>query len=191
MAKLIDAMGPSELKRRRGDAYAALVRSILYQQLAGPAAAAIHGRFLALFDGQGLSPEGVLALGIDRLRTAGLSRSKATAITDLSRRVADGELVLTGLHRHSDEEIVRRLSTVWGIGEWTAHMFLMFQLGRLDVWPTGDYGVRKGYALAYGLPDLPTPRQLAELGEVFRPYRSLAALYCWRVVDGFAAPPGW
>jgi len=191
MAGLIETLGPCDVRAKRGGAFAALVRSIQYQQLAGAAAAAIHARLLALFDGQGVTPEGVLALGIDRLRTAGLSGAKAAAVYDLAERVAGGELVLDGIGRVPDDEVVRRLCTVRGIGEWTAHMFLIFQLGRLDVWPVGDYGVRKGYAMVHRLPDVPSPRQLQELGEPYRPYRTLAAWYCWRALDGAAAPPGW
>ena len=190
MARLVDHFGPCDVKPKRGSPFAALVRSIQYQQLAGPAAAAIHLRLLALFDGAGVTPEAVLALGEDRLRTAGLSRAKAASVYDLAHRVAGGELVLNGIGRVGDDEVVRRLTTVRGIGEWTAHMFLIFQLGRLDVWPVGDYGVRKGYALAYKR-ELPTPRELLVLGERYRPYRTLAAWYCWRAVDGSAAPPGW
>jgi DNA-3-methyladenine glycosylase II len=191
MAGLVDTFGPCDVPRRRGGAFAALVRSIQYQQLAGPAAAAIHARLLALFDDDGVTPEGVLKLGVERLRTAGLSGAKAASVYDLASRVAEGALVLDGIGRATDEEIVRRLCTVRGIGEWTAHMFLIFQLGRLDVWPVGDYGVRKGYAMAYDLPEPPTARELEALGEVYRPYRTLAAWYFWRAVDGAAAPPGW
>jgi 3-methyladenine DNA glycosylase/8-oxoguanine DNA glycosylase len=191
MAGLVDTFGPCDVPRRRGGAFGALVRSIQDQQLAGPAAAAIHTRLLALFDGGGVTPEAVLDLGVDRLRTAGLSGAKAASVYDLASRVVGGSLVLEGIGRASDDEIVRRLCTVRGIGEWTAHMFLIFQLGRLDVWPVGDYGVRKGYALAYDLPKLPTSRELQPLGEVYRPYRTLAAWYFWRAVDGAAAPPGW
>jgi DNA-3-methyladenine glycosylase II len=191
MGALVDTFGPCDVPRRRRGAFAALVRSIQYQQLAGPAAAAIHARLIALFDGDGVTPEGVLALGVERLRTAGLSGAKAASVYDLASRVVEGELVLDRIGRATDEEIVRRLCTVRGIGEWTAHMFLIFQLGRLDVWPVGDYGVRKGYAMAYDLPEPPAPRELQSLGEVYRPYRTLAAWYFWRAVDGAAAPPGW
>ena len=181
MAQLIKRTGPFRLPRPSTDHFAALAESILYQQLAGAAAAAIHRRFVALFDG-GLSPEAVLALSQRRLRTAGLSGSKAASIRDLAAKVADGTVPLDHISRFSDEEIITRLSVVRGIGRWTAEMFLIFQLRRLDVWPVDDYGVRKGYSLAYGLRELPTPKQLQVEGERFRPYRTVPAWYCWQAV---------
>jgi len=113
----------------------------------------------------------------------GLSRSKVAAIRDLAAKIVDGSVRLQRIGRLSDEDIITALSTVRGIGRWTAEMFLIFQLRRLDVWPIGDYGVRKGYALAYGLKTLPTPKELDPLGERFRPYRTVAAWYCWRAVS--------
>lgn len=154
----------------------------MFQQLAGRAAAAIHARFLALFDGVGLSPEAVLALPEQRLRDAGLSAAKSAAVRDLATRSLDGTVPLRGLARLPDEEVIERLSAVRGIGRWTAEMFLIFQLCRLDVWPVDDYGVRNGYRIAYGLPVMPSARELAPLGETFRPYRSIAAWYCWQAV---------
>jgi DNA-3-methyladenine glycosylase II len=170
------------------DHFGALAESILYQQLAGAAAAAIHRRFVALFDGD-LSPEAVLALPEERLRGAGLSGSKAASIRDLAAKVADGTVPLDHINRLPDQKIIDRLTVVRGIGRWTAEMFLIFQLRRLDVWPVDDYGVRKGYALAYGMPALLTPKQLQVEGERFRPYRTVAAWYCWRAVH--AALPAW
>lgn len=164
------------------DSFAALVRSIMYQQLAGAAAATIHGRFLKLFS-NGLSPDAVLALPEGAMRSAGVSGSKAAAIADLALKVGDGTVPLHDVESQSDDELVARLIKVRGIGRWTAEMFLMFQLGRLDVWPVDDYGVRKGWALAHRLKELPTPRALQPLGDQFRPYRSVAAWYCWRAVD--------
>ncbi len=155
---------------------------ICYQQLAGRAAAAIHGRFELLFDGVP-TPGAVLAASIDDLRGAGLSGSKAASIRDLAEKVDLGLVELDRMSRLSDDVVVRELTLVRGIGEWTAHMFLMFQLGRLDVWPTGDYGVRNGYARMYGLPEMPTARALEPEGDRFRPYRSLVAWWCWRAVD--------
>jgi len=181
MAKLMKRTGSFRLPRPTGDRFTALAESILYQQLAGAAAAAIHRRFVALFDGD-LSPEAVLALPPRKLRAAGLSGSKAASIRDLAAKVADGTVPLDRIGRLPDEEIVTRLSVVRGIGRWTAEMFLIFQLRRLDVWPVGDYGVRKGYSLAYGLRDFLTPKQLEAEGERFRPYRTVAAWYCWRAV---------
>jgi DNA-3-methyladenine glycosylase II len=181
MAKLMKRIGPFRLPRPTTAHFAALAESILYQQLAGAAAAAIHRRFVALFDGD-LSPDAVLALPPKKLRAAGLSGSKVASIRDLAAKVADGTVPLHRIGRFPDEEIITRLSVVRGIGRWTAEMFLIFQLRRLDVWPVEDYGVRKGYALAYGLRDLLTPKQLQVEGERFRPYRTVAAWYCWRAV---------
>ena len=190
MARVIEQLGPLKLRPRGTDHFAALARSILYQQLAGAAAAAIHGRFITAVGGS-VTPEAVLAAGEVPLRGAGLSGAKAAAILDLATQVATGMLVLEGVERLTDDEIVARLVGVRGIGPWTAHMFLIFQLRRMDVWPVGDYGVRKGYAIAHGLAEAPTARELEALGDVYRPHRTVAALYCWRAVDGFAAPPGW
>jgi 3-methyladenine DNA glycosylase/8-oxoguanine DNA glycosylase len=181
MAKLMDRNGPFSLPRRSTRHFAALAESILYQQLAGAAAAAIHRRFVALFDGN-LSPDTVLALPARKLRAAGLSRTKTAAIRDLAGKIIAGAVPLHRIGRLPDEEIIAALSVVHGIGRWTAEMFLIFQLRRLDVWPVGDYGVRKGYALIYGLPRLPTPKELQSAGERFRPYRTVAAWCCWRAV---------
>jgi len=182
MARLIKAVGPIELRDPLENSFAALVRSIMYQQLAGAAAAAIHGRFLKLFAG-GLSPGAVIALPDGAMRAAGLSGSKAAAISDLAQKVEDGTVPLQDVESLSDDEVVARLVQVRGIGRWTAEMFLIFQLGRLDVWPVDDYGVRKGWARAHKLEDLPTPRALQSEGDRFRPFRTIAAWYCWRAVD--------
>jgi DNA-3-methyladenine glycosylase II len=182
MARLIKAVGPVELRPPSEDRFAALVRSIMYQQLAGAAANAIHGRFLKLF-ADGLSPAGVLALPDGAMRTAGLSGSKAAAVTDLARKVEEGTVPLADVDSLSDDDLIARLVQVRGIGPWTAQMFLMFQLRRLDVWPVEDYGVRKGWSTAHRLKDTIKPRDLQAEGEKFRPYRTIAAWYCWRVVD--------
>jgi DNA-3-methyladenine glycosylase II len=182
MARLIKAAGPMDMRDALDDNFAALVRSIMYQQLAGAAAATIHGRFLKLFS-DGLSPTAVLALPAGAMRSAGVSGAKQAAITDLARKVDDGTVPLHDVDSLSDDELVARLIQVRGIGRWTAEMFLMFQLRRLDVWPVDDYGVRKGWALAHKLTEPPTPRVLQGEGERFRPYRSVAAWYCWRAVD--------
>lgn len=182
MAKLVALAGPPRLRPRDPDGrFGALVRAIVFQQLAGKAAAAIHGRVRALVSGR-LTPEALSAVGDDALRGAGLSAAKLASIRDLSAKVADGTIPLERLGRLDDDEIVRRLSEVRGIGRWTAEMFLLFELRRLDVWPTGDLGVRAGYALAWGLDEPPTPKALEVLGEPFRPYRSVAAWYCWEAV---------
>lgn len=181
MAELMKRTGAFRLPKPSADHFGALAESILYQQLAGAAAAAIHGRFVALFNGN-LSPKAVLALRPAKLRSVGLSGNKTASIRDLARKVADGTVPLKRIEQLSDEEIVARLSVVRGIGRWTAEMFLIFQLRRLDVWPVTDYGVRQGYSLAYGLRDLLTPKQLQIRGERFRPYRTVAAWYCWEAV---------
>jgi 3-methyladenine DNA glycosylase/8-oxoguanine DNA glycosylase len=185
MRSMLERVGPADLRRGRPrrEHFAELARAILYQQLAGKAAAAIHGRFAALFDGEAPTPEAVLALPVAKLRAAGLSGSKAASIRDLAEKVLDGSVRLDRITRLPDDEIVRELTLVRGIGPWTAEMFLIFQLGRLDVWPVGDYGVRKGYALLYGMRDAPAASQLAPLGDRFRPYRSVAAWYCWRAAE--------
>ena len=181
MANLMKRTGPFHLPRPSTGHFATLAESILHQQLAGAAARAIHGRFVALFDGDP-SPEAVLAVPPRKLRAAGLSGRKVASIRDLAARVVDGSVPIHRLGRLADEELITRLSIVRCIGRWTAEMFLIFQLRRLDVWPVGDYGIRKGYALAYGLRKLPTPKQLDMVGERFRPYRTVAAWYCWQAV---------
>lgn len=188
MAALMQRTGPFRLPKPDTDHFAALAESILYQQLAGAAAAAIHGRFVALFNGD-LSPKAVLALRSAKLRAVGLSGNKTVSIRDLAAKIADGTVPLEHIGKLSDEEIVARLSVVRGIGRWTAEMFMIFQLRRLDVWPVSDYGVRKGYSLAYGLRDLLTPKQLQVEGERFRPYRTVAAWYCWQAVHEARRPP--
>lgn len=187
MARLIKAVGPVELRDPLGDGFAALVRSIMYQQLAGAAATAIHARFLKLF-ADGLSPAAVLALPEGAMRTAGVSGSKAAAIADLARKVHDGTVELHDVDGLSDDELVTRMVQVRGIGRWTAEMFLIFQLRRLDVWPVDDYGVRKGWAIAHDLKEPLPPRALQPEGDRFRPYRSIAAWYCWRAVESVVLP---
>jgi len=186
MAHLVAELGVPRLRPRHDTHFEALVRSIVYQQLAGPAAAAIHRRLIAALDGH-VEPKAVLAASDEALRGAGLSANKAASIRDLATKTLDGTVVLDprGLAREPDEEVIARLSTVRGIGRWTAEMFLLFQLRRMDVWPTGDLGVRRGYGLAYGVP-MPTPKALESFGDAFRPYRSVAAWYCWRANELYA-----
>jgi DNA-3-methyladenine glycosylase II len=186
VARLYEAVGPPRFRKPHDSHFAALVRSVTYQQLAGPAAAAIHGRLIAALGDQ-VTPEGVLALSTEAMRAVGLSGNKTASLRDLAAKVLDATVVLDprGLSRESDEEVIARLSTVRGIGRWSAEMFLMFQLRRLDVWPTGDLGVRRGYGLAWSVP-MPTPRQLEPLGDPFRPYRSVVAWYCWRASELYA-----
>jgi 3-methyladenine DNA glycosylase/8-oxoguanine DNA glycosylase len=162
--------------------FAALAEIVVYQQLAGRAAATIHGRFVAAVGGV-VTPATVLGAADADLAGAGLSRAKASAIRDLAERVAAGDVHLERLGRMDDDAVVEHLTRVRGIGPWSAHMFLMGPLGRLDVWPTGDYGVRAGVARAWSLAAVPSSRELEVHGDPFRPYRSLVAWYCWRVMD--------
>jgi DNA-3-methyladenine glycosylase II len=182
LGRVIARAGPVRFPDRAGDDFDALIESIVYQQLAGAAAAAIHRRLLDLFDGTGPSPEAVLSLSEDRLRAVGLSAAKAISIRDLAAKVADGTVPLHDVKDLADEEIVSRLIRVRGIGVWTAEMFLIFRLRRPDVWPVDDLGVRRGWQLAHELAAMPTPRELAASGEALRPHRTVAAWYCWRAV---------
>ena len=186
LADLVARVGLPKLRKPVDTHFAALARSIVYQQLAGAAAAAIHGRLVAALEGV-VEPAALLQLSDEQMRAAGLSANKTASLRDLAGKVLDGTVVLDprGLSRESDEELIARLSTVRGIGEWTAQMFLMFQLRRLDVWPTGDLGVRRGYGLAWKVA-MPAPKELAVLGDRFRPYRSVVAWYCWRAVEAYA-----
>jgi DNA-3-methyladenine glycosylase II len=186
IARLVAEAGPPRLSRPTESHFGTLVRAIVYQQLAGRAAAAIHGRLIAAAGGD-VSPQTLIALSDEQLRAVGLSRNKMASLRDLAAKVLDGTVVLSprGLARASDDEIAARLSAVRGIGPWTAEMFLIFQLRRLDVWPVGDLGVRRGYGLAWQVPT-PTARELKPLGEPFRPYRSVAAWYCWRAAELYA-----
>jgi DNA-3-methyladenine glycosylase II len=186
IARLMKETGLPRFRRPMESHFAALARAIVYQQLAGVAAAAIHGRLIAALGGD-VQPAALIALSDETLRAVGLSRNKVASLRDLAAKVLEGTVILSprGLSRESDEEIVARLSTVRGIGPWTAEMFLMFQLRRLDVWPTGDLGVRRGYGLAWGVP-MPTARELQQFGDPYRPYRSVVAWYCWRAAELYA-----
>jgi DNA-3-methyladenine glycosylase II len=181
--RLVAEAGPPKVRPPSETHFEALVRAVLYQQLAGPAAAAIHGRLIAAL-GDEVTPERLLSLPAGALRSAGLSANKAASLQDLAAKVLDGTVVLDppGLRDESHAEVVARLTAVRGIGKWTAEMFLMFQLRRLDVWPTGDLGVRKGFGLAWEIPT-PTAKQLEPLGDPYRPYRSVVAWYCWRAAE--------
>ena len=162
-----------------------LAESIAYQQLHGKAAATIFGRVCALYPGRKwLQPELVLATPDEKLRAAGLSSSKTAALKDLAAKTLDGIVPrASALAKMSDEEIIMRLTAVRGIGRWTVEMMLLFDLGRLDVWPVDDYGVRKGYAKTFRKRKMPKPKELLAIGERWRPYRSVAAWYFWRALD--------
>ena len=185
LAHLVALVGPIRHRPRNPDGhFGALVRSIVFQQLAGRAAQAIFGRVLTAVGGE-LSPEALAAAPDEVLRAAGLSANKLASLRDLSAKVLDGTVDLTTSSRRSDDEIIAGLVIVRGIGRWTAEMYLMFELRRLDVWPVDDLGVRQGYGLAWGLDPPPLAKELAPLGDPFRPYRSVVARYCWEAVALF------
>jgi DNA-3-methyladenine glycosylase II len=163
-----------------------LVRAILFQQLAGAAAATIQRRFFALHGDEAATPtpEQVLATTDEQFRAAGVSRQKASYLRDLAQHVVDDRLDFASLRRAPDVEVVRALTQVRGLGEWSAHMFLMFELERPDVLPTGDLGVRIGMRRVYGLEETPTPAQARVIGEPWAPYRSVGSWYMWRAVEG-------
>ncbi|MCW2960014.1 MAG: alkA [Thermoleophilia bacterium] len=189
MDRLIQLAGPFTV-RPEGvlDPFAYLIRSIIFQQLNGKAAGTIHGRVLDLFGGEVPSPEALLGTSVETLRTAGCSGGKAASLHDLARHMLDGEIPSHDeLRTLSDLELVTRLTAVRGIGPWTVHMVLMFQLGRPDVLPTGDFGIREGWRLVYGHELQPTPAAFRVATEAWRPYRSVASWYMYRAVDLYRA----
>ena len=179
---LIEAHGPYR-PRPAMDHYESLLRTILFQQLNGVAAASIRDRWLALYGGSYPTPTQLLATTDEAFRASGVSRQKAGYMRDVAQHVLAGSLDLDALESLSDEEIVPRITAVKGLGEWSAHMFLMFQLGRPDVLPVGDFGVRNGMRVAYGLPAMPSPAEAREIGARWAPYRSVASWYMWRAVE--------
>ncbi len=198
LARIIARSGPCHLQRETTQSiFEALLESIIYQQLNGKVAATITGRVKALFPEntkrirtrRGLvdgfpTPEQILAAPEELLRSAGLSRNKMLAIRDLAAKTVDGTVpTIKQANRMSDDELVERLVTVRGIGRWTVEMLLIFRLGRPDVFPVDDYGVRKGFAKMRKLAELPKPKELMPLGEKWRPYRSVASWYLWRAAE--------
>jgi DNA-3-methyladenine glycosylase II len=185
LANLMKRAGPFAMQLRKlHDPFEALAQNIIYQQIHGKAAAAIHKRVLDLFGGGKLQPEDILAAPEAALRGAGLSAAKLAALRDLAAKTVDGTVPsLARLRRMGDEEVVERLTRVRGIGRWTVEMLLMFRLGRPDVLPVGDFALRKGFAHAYGLNDSPKPKELSAFGERWRPYRSVASWYMWRAAE--------
>jgi len=179
---LIERVGACRL-RPRDSIYRSLFRSILYQQLAGNAAAAIHRRVCGLFDDGVPPPAEFLSARTEDLRAAGLSRQKTAYLRDLAAHFADGRLRAQRLARLSDSELVTAVTTVHGVGEWTAHMLLIFCLGRSDILPVGDYGVRKGMQQLYNLRELPKPEKMTRIAAPWQPYRSIASWYLWRLSD--------
>jgi len=181
LAAFIERAGPYAARPGQGDPFTSLARAIVFQQLAGRAAAAIYGRFAATVGGA-VTPDAILSAAPEALRAAGLSGNKTLSLIDLATKVRDGTVPLEGIEAHDDEEIIARLSTVRGIGRWTAEMFLLFELERPDVWPVDDLGVRHGWSLIHELSELIKPKALQAEGDRFRPHRSAVALYCWHAV---------
>lgn len=185
LAELIERVGTVRLELHgTASPFESLVRSIVYQQLSGKAASTIHGRLAALFQGGRVQPEPLLDHADDTLRTAGISRGKIAALRDLAARTLDGTVPRADeLDSMTDDEIVERLVRVRGVGRWTAEMLLIFGLGRPDVLPVHDYGVRHGFKLTYRKRSMPTPEQLTRRGERWRPFRTVASWYMWRAVE--------
>lgn len=183
MGRLIKLAGPFTMEiRRLHNPFEDLARNIIFQQLHGRAAAAIHERVRALFGKKRLYPQDILAAPDEDLRRAGLSGAKLAALRDLAAKTLDGTVpTLAQLRRMKDEEIIERLTEVRGIGRWTVEMLLIFRLGRPDVLPVGDLAVLKGFSMAYGKKELPKPKELLQYGEHWRPFRSVASWYLWRV----------
>jgi DNA-3-methyladenine glycosylase II len=183
LASVIDAVGPCTLlPDRRGTHFAHLVRSITYQQLSTSAAGTIHGRLLALL-GETPTPEAVAAVSDAQLRAVGLSTAKQRAVRDLAGHLLDGRLALESVDALPDDDVIRALVPVRGIGPWTAQMFLMFRLGRPDVLPVLDLGVRKGAQRVHRLRTLPDAARLERLARPWTPWRSVASWYCWRALE--------
>lgn len=185
LGRLMERTAPFDMELRHlSNPFEALARNIIYQQLHGKAAAAIHARVIALFGSSKLKARDILQASDESLRGAGLSQAKLLALRDLAAKTLDGIVpTLARLRRMDDEEIIERLTEVRGIGRWTVEMLLIFRLGRPDVLPVGDFAVRKGFALVYGLKELPKPKELVQYGERWRPYRSVASWYLWRATE--------
>ena len=185
LARVIDAIGPFRLQPMAASSiFAALARAIVYQQLNGRAAATIFARFCALFPGSDPTAEQLLAISEDELRGAGLSRSKLRSLRDLAAKTASGEIpILAEIRLMEDDAIIERLTSVRGIGRWTVEMLLIFRLGRPDVLPADDYGIRKGFARAYARGELPARKDVEAYGLRWKPYRTVASWYLWRLAE--------
>jgi DNA-3-methyladenine glycosylase II len=184
---LIKKYGPPDLSRYHSDSpgvFQALLRSIIYQQLSGHAARAIHARVLALFPKNTPTPELLLKVRAPKLRAAGLSIQKITYVRDLAKRYMDGTIDPKKFPKMTSEEIVEHLVAVKGVGEWTAHMVLIFTLGRLDILPVGDLAIQKGFQSVYRMRKLPTKKQMAKAAASWRGHESIASWYLWKVADG-------
>ncbi len=183
LARLIDAVGPCRLVvDRRGGPFASLAEAIISQQITGKAAQTIHGRLRTLIRRQHPRAADIAGVSDEQLRAAGLSRQKISYLRDLSAQSLAG-LPLARLHRLEDDAVIETLTRVRGIGRWTANMYLMFRLGRLDVMPVDDYGVRKSMQKAYRFRTLPRPERMLKVSQSWRPYRSIACWYLWRGLD--------
>jgi DNA-3-methyladenine glycosylase II len=191
MAALVErntAVVRSDLKRERpGDAYGTLIRSIVGQQLSTKAAATIYGRVLELFGEHTPTPKQLLKVDPEKLRAAGLSHAKVAYLRDLAEHVEDGALELERLPDLPDEEVAAQLTAIKGLGQWTADMFLMFHLGRPDILPVGDQGIRRAIQVEYGLRKLPDAKRMQKIAKPWRPYRTLASLYLWSSLDNTPA----
>ena len=187
MEGLVRRIGPLGFERRRrgrpDDAYGSLVRTIVGQQISTAAARSIYGRLTALFGDNPPTPEELVSTDEEVLRGCGLSRPKVRYLRDLAHRVIAGELDLGALQHLSDKEVISQVVAVKGLGPWSAHMFLMFHLGREDVLPVGDLGVRRAVEREYDLPDMPQPQALEELARPWSPHRTLASFYLWESLD--------
>jgi len=188
MEEVISKVGPCTLQlRNAGTHFDALVRSIVYQQLSGKAAATIHARVLGLFNLDSSIPLQIAAAEHDTLRAAGLSNQKARYLRNLAEHTLSGSVPVELLHELGDQEIIDALTQIKGIGRWSAQMFLMFRLGRLDILPDLDLGVQKGIQRAYRMRKLPTPQRVLETGAKWAPYRTIGSWYMWRLLE---LPPG-
>ena len=187
MAGLIDQIGPLSVRaRKRGrpdDAYGTLVRSITGQQLSTKAAATIYGRLTELYGGRTPTPEEILETDPQQLRAIGLSNAKAAYLRDLAEHIVDGELPIDDLAAMPDAKVAETLIAIKGLGRWTVDMFLMFHLGRPDVLPVGDLGIRRAMQIHYGLEELPSPSEMERIADAWRPHRTLASLYLWESLD--------
>lgn len=187
MARLIEQIGPLSVKRRRrgrpDDAYGTLVRAITGQQLSTKAAATIYGRLTDRYGGRTPTPQEILDTDPQELRAVGLSNAKAAYLRDLAEHVVDGELPIDDLAEMPDADVYDALIAVKGLGRWTIDMFLMFHLGRPDILPVGDLGIRKAFQVHYGLQELPSAAEMEQMAEAWRPHRTLACLYLWESLD--------
>ena len=184
-APLIKKYGSPEIERYHGqiNVFEALLRSIVYQQLSGKAAATIHSRIVALFPDGKPTPEALLKIRRPRLRKAGLSAQKVGYVRDLAQKCLDGTIDQKLFPKMTSTEIIEHVTAVKGIGEWTAHMLLIFSLNRLDILPVGDLGIRKGFQIVYGLKELPDAKKMEKLAKDWRQHASVASWYLWRVAD--------